>query len=455
MLYVQAIILIIRDFIGVKYSYMSAISLRSYLENERLLLPARLHGLQRVAEQAAKSGIPAYAVGGFVRDLLLERAVNDFDIVIEGDAIAFAKELARVYGGKVTAHKKFGTAKWWPDGDKNPTSFLDLITARSETYSSPAALPTVKFSALRDDILRRDFTINTLAMRLDGDHFGELRDDLNGRADLERGLIRVLHSGSFIDDPTRIYRAVRYEQRYGFEIEPDTLSLIPAARPVIKKLSAQRIRRELDLMLEERTSMFMLARLVELDLLKPIHPALPADIPNYSKLYRPDTVEPELWGIATSLDGNGFFGPSPGMLWSLWLAPLSETELKSVNNRLAFTADLMKSLLSASVLLRSVDSLVCSRPSEWVTRLDDATLPAIAAVYMLSANVRIQDAISAYLKTWRYIKSITTGVDLKKRGLAPGPKYNEILSRLRAAWLDGEVKDNNEETKLLEHLLSL
>jgi tRNA nucleotidyltransferase (CCA-adding enzyme) len=291
-------------------------------------------------------------------------------------------------------------------------------------------------------------------MRLDGDHFGELRDDLNGRADLERGLIRVLHPGSFMDDPTRIYRAIRYEQRYGFEIEPDTLSLIPAARPVVKKLSAQRIRHELDLMLNERTSMFMLARLVELDLLKPVHPALPSDIPNYSRLYQPDMVEPELWGIATSLDENGFFGPSSDMLWSLWLAPLPKAELESVNDRLAFTADLMKSLLSASALLQSVDSLVGSRPSEWVSRLDDATLPAIAAAHLLSANVNVQETISLYLKIWRHIKSATTGADLKKRGLAPGPKYHEILSRLRAAWLDGEVKDNKEEMSLLERLLS-
>jgi tRNA nucleotidyltransferase (CCA-adding enzyme) len=433
---------------------MSAISLRSRLEDERLLSSARLHELQLVAEQTARSGFAACAVGGFVRDLLLNRTVNDFDIVIEGDAIAFAKLLAKTYGGKVTAHKKFGTAKWWPDADKNPASFLDLITARSEIYTSPAALPTVKFSDLSDDILRRDFTINTLAMHLDGEHFGELRDDLNGRADLERGLIRVLHPQSFIDDPTRIYRAVRYEQRYGFEIEPGTLSLIPAARPVIEKLSAQRIRDELDLMLGERTSMFMLARLAGLDLLKPIHPALPSDIPNYSKLYRPDTVEPELWGIATSLDENGFFGPSPDLLWLLWLAPLSKAELQSVNDRLAFTADLMKSLLSASTLLQCVDALVGLPPSEWVRRLDDAALPAIAAAHLLSANVQVQDALSSYLKTWRHVKPDTTGTDLKKHGLAPGPKYHEILSRLRAAWLDGEVKDNKEEMSLLDRLLS-
>jgi len=428
---------------------MSAISLRSYLENERLLSPARLHELQRVAEQAARNGLPAYAVGGFVRDLLLERAVNDFDIVIEGDAISFAHLLAKTYGGKITAHKKFGTATW----RQNSASFLDLITARSETYSAPAALPTVKFSTLHDDIVRRDFTINTLAMRLDGDHFGELRDDLNSRADLDRGLIRVLHPGSFIDDPTRIYRAVRYEQRYGFEIEPDTLSLIPAARQLIEKLSAQRIRHELDLMLGERTSMFMLARLAELDLLKPIHPALPSDILNYSKLYQPDTVEPELSGIAACLDENGFFGPSRDMLWLLWLAPLSKADLESVNKRLAFTADLTKSLLSASELLRSVDALVGARPSEWTNRLDDATLPAVAAARLLSANVSVQDAIYTYLKTWRHIKSASTGADLKKRGLTPGPKYHEILSRLRAAWLDGEVKDNRQEINLLERLL--
>ena len=433
---------------------MSSISLRSYLENERLLSPQRLQWLQRVAGQAAHSGIAAYVVGGFVRDLLLERAVNDFDIVIEGDSILFANLLAKTYGGKIAVHKKFGTAKWWPDVDENPASFLDLITTRSETYSFPAALPTVKFSTLSDDIRRRDFTINTLAMRLDGDHFGELRDDLNGRADLESGLIRVLHPGSFIDDPTRIYRAVRYEQRYGFEIEPETLSFISSARSVIEKLSAQRIRHELDLILGERTSMFMLARLAKLDLLKLIHPALPADIPNYSKLYQPDAVEPELWGIATSLDESGFFSPSPGILWLLWLAPLSNAELESVNERLAFSADLMKSLHSASALLQTVDSLVGSRPSEWVSRLDDATLPAIAAAHLLSRNIQVQDALSIYLKTWRHVKPATTGNDLKTRGLMPGPKYREILSRLRAAWLDGEVKDNQQEINLLERLLS-
>ncbi len=433
---------------------MSSTSLRSYLENERLLSPQRLQWLQRVAECAVHRGLPAYAVGGFVRDLLLERAVNDFDIVIEGDAVSYANLLAETYGGKVVVHKKFGTAKWWPDVDENPESFLDLITARSEIYKSPAALPTVKFSTLSDDIRRRDFTINTLAMRLDGDHFGELRDDLNGRADLESGLIRVLHPGSFIDDPTRIYRAVRYEQRYGFEIEPETLSIISSARFVIEKLSAQRIRHELDLILGERTSMFMLARLVKLDLLKLVHPALPSDIPNYSKLYQPDAVEPELWGIATSLDESGFFGPGPDMLWMLWLAPLSNAELESVNNRMAFSADLMRSLLSASALLRNVDSLVGSRPSEWVSRLDDATLPAIAAAYLLSRNIQVQDALSIYLKTWRHVKPTTTGNDLKTRGLMPGPKYREILSRLRAAWLDGEVKDNQQEINLLERLLS-
>ena len=126
---------------------------------------------------------------------------------------------------------------------------------------------------------------------------------------------------------------------------------------------------------------------------------------------------------------------------------------RSINSRLAFTADLMKSLLSASSLLQSVDALVGSRPSEWVSRLDDATPPAIAAAYLLSANIQVQDAISTYLTTWRHIKSATTGADLKKRGLAPGPKYHEILSRLRTAWLDGEVKDNQQEINLLERLL--
>lgn len=197
---------------------------------ERSLAKDRLDLLHRLAEEAEARQMPLYIVGGSVRDLVLGRRLNDFDLTVEGDAIALARSLASKHGGGVTAHQKFGTAKWFlPETLKTDHDTLDLISARSETYKHPAALPTVRLGSLADDLRRRDFTINALAVRLDGSHFGELRDDLNGLDDLQKGMIRVLHPRSFIDDPTRMYRAVRYEGRYGFKIVQDTLALIPQA----------------------------------------------------------------------------------------------------------------------------------------------------------------------------------------------------------------------------------
>ena len=242
---------------------------------ETSLDKARLDLIRRVAEEATGGGLPLYMVGGSVRDLVLGRPINDFDIIVEGDAIALARSLSRKHGGGVTAHTKFGTAKWFLPGDlKNDHDTLDLISARSETYRHPAALPTVQFGTIEDDLRRRDFTINAMAIRLDGVHFGELRDDLHGMDDLQKNVIRVLHSRSFIDDPTRMYRAVRYEVRYGFSIAEETLALIPEARTLVEKLSPQRIRHELDLILDESQAVSMLKRLDELDLLTCIHPGL-------------------------------------------------------------------------------------------------------------------------------------------------------------------------------------
>ena len=198
---------------------------------ERKLSPQQFTLLKEVAGVAATRHLPLYLVGGFVRDLLLGMPATDFDLVVEGDAIPLARALAVKYGGRVTAHVRFGTAQWFRPGSGHHA--LDFISTRSEIYKHPAALPTVSPGVLIDDLRRRDFTINTLALRLDGKHWGELCDELRGLDDLNLGLVRVLHPGSFMDDPTRIFRAVRYEQRYGFQIVPETLSLIPPARDLI------------------------------------------------------------------------------------------------------------------------------------------------------------------------------------------------------------------------------
>jgi tRNA nucleotidyltransferase (CCA-adding enzyme) len=415
---------------------------------DQILSAQQVTLLRLVAQAAVTRQIPVYLVGGFVRDLLLGGPAMDFDLVVEGDAIAFAKALAAQYGGRVTAHIRFGTAQWFlPDSGHHA---LDFISTRSETYQHPAALPTVKPGRLTDDLARRDFTINTLALRIDGEHWGELRDDRGGLVDLKRGLVSVLHPQSFKDDPTRLFRAVRYEQRYGFQIAPETLALIPSARQLIDSLSAQRLRHELDLVLEEEKAVAMLGRLAELDLLQPVHPALrwndtmQGRFINGLRLAQECHCKP----IPASA-GRSFLG------WHFWLMEVASTDIKSIEQRLHFHADLLESMLVASTLFTDLPSLAGMKPSQCVTWLEAMPLTAVYAVFLTIPDGKARQNLHNYLETWRHVKPKTNGHDLKKRGLPPGPRYQQVLFRLRQAWLDGEVETEREEVKLLDKLIKL
>ncbi len=377
--------------------------------------------LQRIAGEASARRYPLYLVGGFVRDL-----------------------------------PKFGTAKinireWRigrnPPPDFNshnpPLSSIDLITARSEMYKHSAALPSVKMGTLADDLRRRDFSINTLAIRLDGAFFGELRDDLGGLADLEQGIIRVLHSHSFLDDPTRMYRAVRYEQRFGFQIKPETLGLVPEARSLIDRLSPQRIRHELELTLEESNVPAVLTRLAELDLLKPIHAALSVDQDSLRRLSQVPMMPP--YSVPKLTRSN--------LGWIIWLMPNAEKQIESLNRRLHFTAPLYEALLAACKIFGELPKLAGGKPSQHVERLDRFPLLAVYAVYVAAPDGRPRQALENYLLDWRHVMPKTTGHELKAIGIKPGPRYQEILSRLREAWLDGEVSSETQESSLLQSLL--
>jgi tRNA nucleotidyltransferase (CCA-adding enzyme) len=401
----------------------------------------RMRLLHLVTDEATERGLPLYIVGGSVRDLVLGRRLNDFDLTVEGDAIALARSLASKHGGRLTAHPKFGTAKWFlPNNLKTLAEAhdtLDIVSARSETYNHPGALPSIKLGSIDDDIHRRDFTINALAIRLDGSHFGELRDDLNGVEDVQKGIVRVLHPRSFVDDPTRMYRAVRYEKRHQFKIAEDTLALIREARSFVEKLSAQRIRHELDLILEETNAVSMLERLDELDLLAPIHPAL-------SNFHQSN--------LATLKPADAS-AQNRQSRWILWLMHLSEREIELVHARLHFTADLLKLLRSAASLNTDLTAVIGLKPSQAVELLEGYSWRALEAVYPVIANQEIKNQLSKYLSEWRHIKPKTTGHDLIKQGIKPGPKYAEILRRLRAAWLDGEIKTEEEELTMLVSLI--
>lgn len=239
------------------------------------MLAQRLSGnimglLKSAGRYAGDMGFRAFVVGGLVRDLFLNRENFDIDIVIEGDGVRFSREFAHGYGASIRCYTRFGTATLaFSDGLK-----LDIATARAEIYEQPAALPRVLPGSIRDDMCRRDFTINTLAINLDPAHFGELLDFFNGREDIKRKLIRVLHDLSFFDDPTRVFRAVRFEQRFGFRIESSTEKLIKEAvdKNLFDRLADYRISSELKLILKEEEPLRSLGRLKELGILGLIRP---------------------------------------------------------------------------------------------------------------------------------------------------------------------------------------
>lgn len=425
----------------------------------KTLNPEQGRLLRSIAEEAARQHFPLFIVGGFVRDLLLGHPSLDFDLVVEGDAVTFARSISKKYGGITTSHMRFGTAVWSLEGKELANSHissgetanvkpanmqtLDFISTRSESYKHPAVLPAVKPGTLADDLRRRDFTINTLALRLDGEHFGEFRDDLGGLKDLKAGLIRVLHPGSFVDDPTRLFRAVRYEQRYGFHIASETLALIPEALVFIGKISAKRVRHELDLILEEKKADSMLKRLAELDILAAAHPALEWKQAAQSRFVNGMAAAPTLEHT-----------PSQRILgWTLWLMDVPTSSLKSIENRLHFESGLRDLLLDASTLLAEVNSLAGNKTSKCVAVLDAVLLNAVQAVFLALPVGPARQVLYDYLETWRHVKPKTTGHDLKKRGLPQGPVYKSILRRLRAAWLDGEVDTINGEMRLLDNLI--
>ena len=403
--------------------------------DSNLIPPEKQTLLSNIANLAASLGMPCYVVGGFVRDLLLGKPVNDLDVVVEGDAIELGKKLVESYGGKLTPHFKFHTAIWHlPDSD----DFVDLITARKETYDRPGALPSVTPSTLADDLSRRDFTLNAMAMRLDGEGFGEIFDPLKGQTDLERGVIRVLHPRSFVDDPTRIFRAIRYEGRYSFQLEPATLEQInPESLKVLHYLSGERLRHELDLIFDEDRSAEMMLRVARLGVLEAIHPKIPEFDQDYADYLEMDA----------QLD---FPADRRTMGYMLWFMDLSEEDVILLANRLDFTNELTLSVWAAAQLKRSLVHLFGAKPSEWTYAMEKLPPLSIYAVYLVTR----ENSLLSYLSIWRHVRAHTTGDDLKKRGVLPGPRFGEILLRLRSAWLDGEAVSAQEEDELLERLIA-
>jgi len=398
-------------------------------------LPSELVNFVRVAgELAANQGQSLYLVGGVVRDLLLRRPNFDLDLVLEGDAINLAEQLLQVRQGRIITHRRFGTAELQWDKWS-----VDLATARSETYVEPGALPSVSPGSIEDDLFRRDFTINAMAVVLNPNRYGLLIDLYGGRDDLEHKLIRVLHENSFADDATRIWRGLRYEQRLNFQLGENSLKLLKRNVSMLDTISGDRIRHELELVLEEEFPEKVLLRAKKLKVLPKLHPALKGD----------DWLA-EKFEQARELSSPN--SPSVGLYLALLTYRLNAKESEHLISQLRLSKALAQILKDTHNLKDKLDWLAQPgpRPSSIYRFLHDYSLSAIIANLLACNSLVIYQHIQFFLDKLRYIRPSLTGNDLKRMGITPGPRIKEVLDLLHDARLDERIMTKEGEIDLVE-----
>lgn len=399
---------------------------------------------------------PVYVVGGFVRDLLLKTPNHDIDLVVEGDGIGFARAFAGVLGGRVRVHKKFLTSVVIFPGAGGKEERVDVATARLEYYESPAALPTVEHSSIKMDLYRRDFTINALAIRLDCEPMGEIVDFFGGQKDIRDRVIRVLHTLSFVEDPTRCLRAVRFEQRYHFRIGPATEKLIKndVSLKLLDKLSPSRLFNEFEHICAEETAILCIRRLHELGILPAIHPQLSINPDRKEMLIR--TAKVMAWYRLLYIDEE----MRPWLVYFLVLcSSLTYAVTLEVFRRLGIPPALKNEVLGCREKARSLRSSLkrlTATPGFRVSALCAMLRPLpVEFMLYLMADMEVPEtrrALSRYITVWRTEKPDVDGSDLKKLGLAPGPAYGVILQRLLEAKLDGTAASPEEQLALARQL---
>jgi len=422
-------------------------------KNVRKLMDERLEKgtlkkLTEIGSLADTLGYHAFLVGGFVRDILLRIENYDIDIVIEGDGLLFAEELAKNFGVKVRPHKEFATAKiFYPDGFK-----IDIATARLEYYKAPAALPIVEHSSLKLDLHRRDFTINTLAISLNKNTFGLLIDVFVAQRDIKEKTIRVLHSLSFVEDPTRVFRAIRFEHRFGFQIGKHTLSLIKNAIKMdfLSRLKGKRIWTELSLIMLEEAPEKIVKRLQELDLLKLISPDLTFDkekeklftqmhavLQWYELLYRGQPCDTQAFYALGLLDRMGF------------------EQVEDFCKRTELADSLKRRILENTESFRDATSklptaIYTGKKSEIYKVLEPLSQETKLFIMAKTKSEEIKKAISNYVTYKDVLKPIFTGEDLKKLGIKEGPVYKKILETLKDAKIDLSLRTKEDEVSFVK-----
>ena len=399
-------------------------------------LPRQLLELVKdISEQAAEQEQRVYLVGGVVRDMFLGYPNFDLDLVVEGDALKLAQQVAEASHAKLLTHHRFGTAKL-RYGDFT----LDMATARKETYAKPGALPTVTPSTLNDDLIRRDFSINAMAVSLTPNDYGELIDPHQGKSDLEHRLIRILHPRSFCDDATRILRAVRYEQRLGFGIEPQTAQLLKRDIPMLDTISGDRIRHELELIFKEKLPELAIKRLGNLGVLSKINLSLKGDgwiaekFDKARRLKKPHQL--------------------PTLYFCLLIYSFSENEIEQFLTRLNTSATLSRAMRDTLHLKTSLPLLdkPAMKPSKIYYLLREYEPLAVQANAIATESPIVHQPLQLFLTKLRYVRTSLNGGDLKRLGIPVGPEIGQVLHALHKAKLDGEVKTRAGEKKLVRSL---
>jgi len=410
----------------------------------RVQLPEMIFRLlERIGQTAEEMGTQAYVVGGFVRDLLLGRPNLDTDILVERAGDRFAQALARELRARLKVHRRFGTASLTlPDGFK-----LDVATARAESYRHPAALPDVEPEVpVEEDLKRRDFTMNAMAIRLNPPFFGELVDPFGGRFDLKARTLRTLHKFSFVEDPTRIFRAVRFEGRFGFRLEEpmeESARWVAASR-LIERLSGKRLRTELLMILEMPSAASILKRLDELDILKHLHPAL-----GWSK-----AMERRMERVAKAISWMRALVPEESFQeWLVrflgWAGEMSAQEVvRYARDRLRMPSDHVEILEAARDHTRRFLNHLASSGCESVCIYEILKgLPLEGLVYARAEgnSPEVDRAIARFLKELRYIRLEISGDDLIALGFHEGPAIGRALRETLRAKLEGRLQDRQAE----------
>ncbi|MFH0826688.1 MAG: hypothetical protein V1923_02190 [Candidatus Omnitrophota bacterium] len=391
-----------------------------------------------------------YLVGGFVRDLLLGVPNLDLDIAVEGDGISFSEKLADRLKAKLIRHKRFGTATVV----LFPHRKIDIASARQESYPYPGHLPEVRSGSLKEDLFRRDFTINAMALGLGREDFGRLIDYFHGQQDLKHKMIRILHERSFLDDPTRILRAVRFEQRYGFRIEPRTLKCLKQAVKLhmLEKLQPHRLRDDLVLVLKEEHPLKEIRRLKSLSGFKFISPRMRHDL-------RTDAL---LGSIEKNIKWFEKAHPQRRALdrWLIFFLGLADSislnETRRILRRFAFRKGEAKRIYSCKKikpqhLKRLQEKKV--KPSRIFGFLEPLSYEVILFLKAKYKNIFLQKHVEDFLKVYNHIRICTSGDDLREAGVRPGPAYQKIFARLLKARLDGLINTKEEELRLVQRLI--